>query len=386
MTRKSTVSHIVMLLLPLCGIWPGRSINLITRLFWVVTLAFIGLCHFLYFSSHLDPQNFFNLVHCLSSFLAYAKVFTKLVAFWINEQKLMETLALITDDWNDCSNSEIGVRVTMRKAKLSDRITNAILILHIMTIVGYCLGAILADADVTDETIELTYANKMQLPFNVNTQRTYRFVLIAEFVHLIILNFTASVVNSMLLTLVLHAGGQMEILQSWLSQLISREIINKEESIVIATNKIIRKHIKIIQFSKNIEVLYTYIALLLFASNTVLICSIGFLIVTAIGSPDAMEQILQCLLFFSNTNIEAFIFCYAGEYLSNKSKAIGFAAYNCPWYNLKPKDSRVLLFIILRSQRQLTLTAGKMMDLSLQGFASIMNASGSYLSVLLAMQ
>ncbi|XP_014487188.1 PREDICTED: uncharacterized protein LOC106750980, partial [Dinoponera quadriceps] len=68
------------------------------------------------------------------------------------------------------------------------------------------------------------------------------------------------------------------------------------------------------------------------------------------------------------------------------SKSVGIAAYNTPWYNLKPSDGRVLLFIILRSQKQLTLTAGKMVDLSLESFASIMKASGSYLSVLLAMQ
>ncbi|XP_011065062.1 PREDICTED: odorant receptor 2a-like [Acromyrmex echinatior] len=95
---------------------------------------------------------------------------------------------------------------------------------------------------------------------------------------------------------------------------------------------------------------------------------------------------MKSLLFYTITNLEAFIFCYAGEYLNNKSKEIGVAAYNCEWYDLKSTESRILLFIILRSQKQLTLTVGKMMDLSLQAFTSIMNASGSYLSMLLAMQ
>lgn len=106
------------------------------------------------------------------------------------------------------------------------------------------------------------------------------------------------------------------------------------------------------------------------------------------------------------TNIEAFIFCYAGEYLSNKvgdnynnlkilykimikfkklrhvckiflhlyfyqSKSIGLAAYNIAWYELEPEYSRILLFIILRAQKQLTLTVGKMTDLSLRCFASV---------------
>lgn len=78
---------------------------------------------------------------------------------------------------------------------------------------------------------------------------------------------------------VLHVGGQIDILQCWLADLTS-EIENKHKSIIATTKKIILKHQKIIDFSEHIESLYTYIALMLFASNTMLICSLGFLIVT----------------------------------------------------------------------------------------------------------
>lgn len=54
-----------------------------------------------------------------------------------------------------------------------------------MTIVAYCLGIIIADADVIDETIELPFINKLKLPFSINTQRMYRVVLIAQFVYMI---------------------------------------------------------------------------------------------------------------------------------------------------------------------------------------------------------
>jgi len=55
----------------------------------------------------------------------------------------------------------------------------------------------------------------------------------------------------------------------------------------------------------------------------------------------------------------------------HQSKAIGLAAYNVAWYELEPEYNRILLFIILRAQKQLTLTVGKMTDLSLQCFASV---------------
>ncbi|XP_029157642.1 odorant receptor 4-like [Nylanderia fulva] len=294
-------------------------------------------------------------------------------------------MALIADDWKDCANSDIGVHVTMEKAKISDRISKIIILLNSLSVISYCSEIILADADVT-KTAELPYINNMKFPFNINTQNMYRFVLIAEFLHMFMSNWTSGLVNAMILILVFHVGGQIEILQSWLSKLTISEIGNKEESIVTAINKIIRKHQKIIKFSENIEDLYTYISLILFAANTLSICMLGFIIITAIDSPDAVNLIIKCLLFFTTTNLEAFIYCYAGEYLSNKSKAIGLATYNSPWYTLRPKDSRVLLFIILRSQKQLTLTAGTIIELSFVSFTSIMNASGSYLSMLLGMQ
>ncbi|KAF3054593.1 Odorant receptor 083 [Nylanderia fulva] len=385
MTRKSTVSQMIMFSLPLCGIWPGKSIVLIIRMFWIFAAVFIEFCHYYYFFTHLSSQYFFNLVDCFCTSLAHGKVIIKLILFWINQQKLMEIMALIADDWKDCANSDIGVHVTMEKAKISDRISKIIILLNSLSVISYCSEIILADADVT-KTAELPYINNMKFPFNINTQNMYRFVLIAEFLHMFMSNWTSGLVNAMILILVFHVGGQIEILQSWLSKLTISEIGNKEESIVTAINKIIRKHQKIIKFSENIEDLYTYISLILFAANTLSICMLGFIIITAIDSPDAVNLIIKCLLFFTTTNLEAFIYCYAGEYLSNKSKAIGLATYNSPWYTLRPKDSRVLLFIILRSQKQLTLTAGTIIELSFVSFTSIMNASGSYLSMLLGMQ
>lgn len=107
---------------------------------------------------------------------------------------------LITDDWNDCAKNDM--RVVTGKAKISDRITNIILVLHTMTIIAYCLGVIIADADVTDETIELPFVNKLNLPFSINTQHMYRFVLIMEFIHMIFCNWVAGAVNAILLAMV----------------------------------------------------------------------------------------------------------------------------------------------------------------------------------------
>ncbi|EFN80192.1 Odorant receptor 2a, partial [Harpegnathos saltator] len=89
-----------------------------------------------------------------------------------------------------------------------------------------------------------------------------------------------------------------------------------------------------------------------------------------LGTDDGIRMLVKTSFFYVAMTMESFIFCFAGEYLSNKSKTVGDAAYESLWYVLKPRDCRILLLMIMRSQRRLTITAGKFMDLSLQGFAN----------------
>ncbi|KAL6254497.1 hypothetical protein P5V15_014550 [Pogonomyrmex californicus] len=383
MIRKNTPNNTSKFMLTLCGIWPGASCVFLFRTLWVVSMGVSSFLLCRYFASHMYSAEIMDLMECLSSLIAHTKIMFKFFVFWFNQRKFIEILTDMAEDWSDSANSDISMRETLQKAKLSDRITNAVITLHTMTIVTFCIGIFLANVDVNDG-IELPFATKIDIPFEIKTQSTYRIILLIEFLHLICCGWAAGITNSLLLTLVLHTVGQIEITRHWLVNLVSHE--NNHTSFIETTSKIIEKHKKIINFSRNIESLYSYIALLQFVSNTLMICMLGFLIVTAIGSPDAVKQILKSFLFYTITNLEAFIFCYAGEYLHNKSKEIGVAAYDSKWYNLKSKKSRILLFIMLRSQKQLSLTVGKMTDLSLETFTSIMNASGSYLSMLLAMQ
>jgi len=120
----------------------------------------------------------------------------------ITYRKFIEILSVMTEDWNDCANSDISMREISRKAKMSDRITNVIITLHTVTVVAYCMGIILADVDVTDTTKELPLINKLEIPFDINTQSTYRIVLIIEFLLMIFCGWAAGITNSLLLTLV----------------------------------------------------------------------------------------------------------------------------------------------------------------------------------------
>ncbi|XP_071643537.1 odorant receptor 4-like isoform X2 [Temnothorax longispinosus] len=216
-----------------------------------------------------------------------------------------------------------------------------------------------------------------------DTRFVYGLVLVIQFFCTVLYGSAAVMLNALLIVLVLHLAGQLEILDKWLSDIISKD--NEYRLSVKTIRKIIEKHQNIIIFSKNIKNLYSDIALILFMSDTLIICSIDFLLVRSIGNPDSATILMKFVGFYAAVTSEVFMFCFAGEYLSAKSRAIGDAAYNSQWYQCRFQDSRIILFLIMRSQNQLTITIGKFMDLSFERFLNIMKASASYVSVMLAM-
>lgn len=146
---------------------------------------------------------------------------------------------------------------------------------------------------------------------------------------------------------ILHVGDQIDILRGWLTKVFPRRA--GRSGSVITAKDVIKKHQKIIALSQSIEHLYSYVAMELFLSDTIIMCSLGFILVIvskrdesftkrktteftrsgcrksdlpltfqSLGRPDAWVIIMRTLLFYFIMSLEAFAFCFAGEYLSTK--------------------------------------------------------------------
>ncbi|KAL0133994.1 hypothetical protein PUN28_001123 [Cardiocondyla obscurior] len=116
--------------------------------------------------------------------------------------------------------------------------------------------------------------------------------------------------------------------------------------------------------------------------NTLVICCLGLIFIISIHNQTGIFILVRTICAYFVVMIEAFVICFAGEYLSLKSKLIGNAIYETMWYDMPLGQNKIIIFIIMRSQKQLTITAGKMMDMSFETFTSMMKASASYISVL----
>ncbi|XP_014480041.1 PREDICTED: odorant receptor 4-like [Dinoponera quadriceps] len=287
-------------------------------------------------------------------------------------------------DWEKCSSTEFNMFTMKCKAKLSQRLANLTMAFYSTAVIFYSSDVLVNRLDVsrTSNTTARPLILKMEIPFDSNKRFVYESLIIMQFLQLWSCSCTIGTINILLIILILHVSGQIEILCEWLVEVYPMERSRDPNLIVI--RKVIKTHQKIITFSQYIEDLYSGIAMALFVSDTLIICCLGFIIVVSVGTLSATKIIISTFLFYIAMNLEAFIFCFAGEYLSAKSKTVGNAAYDSFWYESNFKDSRVMLLLIMRSQNQLTITIGKVMNLSLERFSSIVKASASYISVLLA--
>ncbi|KAL6429654.1 hypothetical protein ACFW04_007522 [Cataglyphis niger] len=383
--EMSTVSRVVKIGLRACGIWPYLPSTFLYRLLWIAMLGMAQIFQYHYVVIHYYTDNFSNFMDGVSSAVTYSLLFIKLAILWINERTFFNILQMMAMDWKNCVLTECSLRITSNRARLSHRFTNWIIILQLTAITLYSCGVFAGNAsDVQRMNVSAReHILKMKLPFKVNTSPVYTLVMIFEFFHLAMCGCGISVINSLIVTLILHIGGQIDILRDWLLKAFSKNMILPIDGITM--KMLIVKHQRIIAFSENIENLYTYIALILFVSDTFIICCLGYIIVTSIGTPGGLAILVRSVLYYLVMNLEAFIYCSAGEYLNAKSKMIGDAAYDSLWYNVTSKQNRIVHLVILRSQKRLTITIGKIMDLSLERFTSVIRLSASYVSVLLAM-
>ncbi|KAL0134014.1 hypothetical protein PUN28_001131 [Cardiocondyla obscurior] len=376
----NVVCRSVELGLRLIGVWPGTSYAILRRVCCITSMVVFQTFQYQHLIMHFGEKDLLLLIDVLSITMAYSLVLIKLIIFAFNTRLLNAIIVRLADDWKERETSD-GYTMT-RTTYISRRISNFMIALYALSVFLYATGTLLKyKSNNQTDTRELIL--KMELPFKIKSTSVHVVVLIIQYVHQTCTASMVGVINSLLITLVLHVCGQIDIVRQKLSEITRKNVkLSGNESVV---KRLIIRHQKIIDFSKNIEVLFSNIALIQFVSNTLVICCLGFLIVISIGAPGGSSMLIKSVFFYIVISMEAFIFCFVGEYLSSKSQKIGDAAYESLWYQLNPNQNRDILIMIIRSQKHLTLTVGKVMDLSLKQFASIVKVSASYVSVLHAM-
>ncbi|XP_076475335.1 odorant receptor 10-like isoform X3 [Bombus vancouverensis nearcticus] len=169
---------------------------------------------------------------------------------------------------------------------------------------------------------------------------------------------------------VMHVCGQFGILVKMLQRLVGS--LKEEKNSNVHEQRlgdIVEHHLHILGFISQIEDLLNEI------------CFVELIGCTEWEQNDTIGTLTYCTLLISFT-FNIFILCYIGEILSEQCRNISLSAYMIDWYRLPQKKALGLILIFAVANSSTKLTAGKIVELSLASFCSVLKSAFAYLSLL----
>ncbi|XP_043488150.1 uncharacterized protein LOC122515054 [Polistes fuscatus] len=186
---------------------------------------------------------------------------------------------------------------------------------------------------------------------------------------------------SLLCIFVMHACGQFKILKTKLDDLVVSEKLNNFNSSNKLLGNIVEYHLRILDFISRIEELFNEICFVELVGCTLNICFLGYYLMTEWEHNETIGTLTYCILLISLT-FNIFILCYIGELLAEQCENVGLTSYMIKWYRLPKRKALDLTLLIAVSNAPLKLTAGKLFELSLASFCSVIKSSTAYLNLL----
>ncbi|XP_036676660.2 odorant receptor 10a isoform X1 [Drosophila suzukii] len=185
-----------------------------------------------------------------------------------------------------------------------------------------------------------------------------------------------------------HLSALFEVLQSEIRsifkpykdhlELSPEQLYNLEQRM----RAVIIRHNDIINLTMFFRERYVIITLAHFVSAGMVI---GFSMVNLLA---VSNNGLGALLYVAYTIAalsQLLVYCYGGTLVAESSAELCQVMFSCPWQLFKPQQRRLVLFLIMRSQRPMSM-AVPFFSPSLATFASILQTSGSIIALVTSFQ
>ncbi|KAL2713488.1 odorant receptor 9a-like [Vespula squamosa] len=221
-----------------------------------------------------------------------------------------------------------------------------------------------------------------QLPYKtrsiieINDTKTYALHCLYQVIVLPLITFGSIGYDSFFITLSLHVTAQLSVLKHRV-----KLALDDPDGFRCGMKKLINKHYQLIGLVDTLENAFNLGILEHLLGTTFNLCVSGYNAILHSSNGETLELFLF-FIFSSIILSTLFVYCYTGECLIQESSDFAVAFYEYEWYNISPKDLKMILISMIGASKPLQLTSGKFFVLSLCTFTDILKTSMGYLSVL----
>ncbi|THK33037.1 uncharacterized protein LOC114841238 [Diachasma alloeum] len=216
----------------------------------------------------------------------------------------------------------------------------------------------------------------------VDSQATpaYELIFTGHFITALVACSITTASCNLTATFVGHALGQIQIVMTRIKKIVD-ENDERHSDPQQRIASVIRGHVSALRLTAEIEKVLRNVCLVEVFGSTFVMCSVEYYFIKELSNSDSIVLLTYVALFFS-LSFNIFLFCQIGEILMEKCYGIGKLTYGIPWYKLPGKASLPLTLIIAISHCPRKLSAGGLLELSMNSFATVMRTSLAYLNLL----
>ncbi|RLU24223.1 hypothetical protein DMN91_004433 [Ooceraea biroi] len=391
--RKRFFNSNRLLLLPF-GLWPGEE-TIVTRL--QATLLCIFLISSIVFQLSrlfIAECNFDFIVRIFSSTSTYVMFASVPTVFWIHIKTityLFDQLQYIYDRLKD--RNEIAIYD--KYGYFAKHVTTTIIILLVCCLCG---SSVITYSPVI---LEIVVPLKNDLCAIRTVQFATKYFNVSEkycvlvFVHLTTAGATGLIVfigtGTMVFSYLQHICGMFEIASYRIEQAMAIELLHNFH--IKNRNVICRKMICAIDIQRQAMEFAKHLitsmegTLFVMIITAVLCMTCNLYRIFQIESPmERMDEVLIHLGAVLFILIMLFLSNYVGQEVIDYSNHVYVITYNVSWYLAPLHIQKLILFLLQRSHKIFTLSAGGLFTASLECFATLVKVSMSYFTFMYSIQ
>ncbi|XP_011861750.1 PREDICTED: odorant receptor 13a-like [Vollenhovia emeryi] len=316
--------------------------------------------------------------------LSLIVVLWKLVVMRCKRSALLSIVKMMTEDW-------MALKLHTERDVMRKRAHTARMIVicgYVLMILAFTTIIVFPSFGTPIRRItNLTDRNKplpLQTYYFYDTDKSpqFEFTLVIQAMTIFLAAVTYTSVDAFLGLTVLHICGQLENFRCRLINLVSCNDFNS------ALRNYVIAHLRLIRFADKMEETFTLLMLGLVFYFGIAFCLYGFLLLAIIADSKTndipLSRVLYVMVGVTTLLVHTFLYCGAGELVTEQCEAIYRAIHDLKWYKLESRKAKSLILLMTRASEPFRITAGKIVPLTMTTFCSLLKSSAGYISFLLA--
>ncbi|XP_011878564.1 PREDICTED: odorant receptor 13a-like [Vollenhovia emeryi] len=400
MTGKKDVGQnryaVLRLYLTIPGLWPYHSLR--DR-----CICFVPLFAFCF--SILIPQILYLVIgsitlddvfECMPAILITIIFSSKILIIMLNGEKVKTCLNIIQKDWLSV-NTNVEKIILQRHTRYGQYLATFYAVYMHITACLFVLKPIMLTL-MADNTVNVTKSSipfASRLPYRVEYGQSFNQYLYPIAVHcyaaVISHSFITIAVDILYYTLIQHACGMFSIIGHTLENIGKNSEDNFDATLDKVTDdsysralQCLRRHLLVIKFAEHIESLYTKIFLVNLNLNMIG-CSLSGIQVL-MNLDKSANDIAGPVTIYVAQLIHLFLHFWQAQFLLDYSVLPYESICRANWYYTSQRCRKLLLLILNRTTSPCKITAGKIIILSIESFATVLKTSLSYLTMFRSLQ